>query len=172
MEGEIAQLEEAWLAFEAQKRAAAPELECLAQAARALTLEGEYAHLVAVRKQQGDEQSELTSAAELFPNAQLRLQAAVDALGQAELELKKARDEQQREAELIRTTRELDVKLGEANSQVKEQQADSEAIKRQCGDIGLPWRNIEDEISARGPAVRQSRPFWTSTTPMRALPRP
>ncbi|RQW86776.1 MAG: chromosome segregation protein SMC [Geobacter sp.] len=134
LEAETAHLEEAWLSFEVEKLAAAPDLESLSQAARAVTLEGDYAHLVALRKQQDDEQTELTSAAEMLPTAQLRLQAAVDVLAQADLELKNAQLEQQREAELIRATRALDVKIDEANFQVMGQQADCETIKRQCLD--------------------------------------
>ncbi len=134
LEGEIGQLEEAWLSFEAQKRAAAPELESLAQATRAMTLEGGYAELVASRKQLTDDQSELASIAELFPQTQVRLQSAVAALAQADLDLQKARDEQQQEAELIRTTRALDGTIAEVHSQVKGQQADAEALEQQCGD--------------------------------------
>ncbi len=150
LEGEIAQLEEAWHSFEAQKLAAAPELECLAQAVRAMSFEGDYANVAAFRKQQGDEQSELTSAEELLTKAQLGLQAAVDALGQTELELKKARDEQQREAELIRKTRELDVKLAEANSQLKGLQTDSEAIQCLCVDHRTSITKYEGEMQAAG----------------------
>jgi exonuclease SbcC len=134
LESETARLEEAWRSFEAQKLAAAPELECLAQATRALTLAGDYAQLVAVRKQQEDEHSELTNVAELFPAVQLRLQGAVAVLAQTDHDLKKARDEQQREAELIRITRELDVKIAEANSQATGLQKDSEANKSLCGE--------------------------------------
>jgi DNA repair protein SbcC/Rad50 len=146
LEGEIAQLEEAWLSFEAKKRAATADLECLAQAARAMTLEGDYAHIIAVRKQQTDEQSELTNAEEMLPKAQQEVQSAIDALGQAELELKKARDEQQREAELIRATRELDVKLAEANSRLKGLQTDSEAIKGQCDGHRTALAKYEAEV--------------------------
>ncbi len=150
LEGEIAHLEEAWLSFEAQKRAAAPELECLAQAARAMTFEGEYAQLVAVRTQREDEQAELTSAAELFPQTQERLQAAVAALAQADLERQKAQDEQQREAELIRRTRALDATIADLSSHVEGQQADREAIKRQCGDHRTSLAKSEEEITAVG----------------------
>jgi exonuclease SbcC len=150
LEGEVAHLEEAWLSFETQKRAAAPELECLAQAVRAMTFEGEYAQLVAIRTQQEDEQSELTSAAELFPQTQERLQAAVAALAQADLELQKAQDEQQREAELIRRTRTLDGTIADVSSHVKGQQADREAIKRQCGDHRISVAKSEEEITAVG----------------------
>ncbi len=145
LEGEIAELEKAWFAFEAQKQTAAPELECLAQAKRAMTLEGDYAHSAAVRKQQGDEQAELTAAKEKLPAMQQGLHTAALALEQAELDLKNKRDEQQREAELIRATRELDVKLAEADSRMKGLLVDREAIKGQCDNHRIALEKYEAE---------------------------
>ena len=159
LENETALLEEAWCSFEAQKLAAAPELECLAQAARALTLAGDYAQLVAVRKQQEDEHSELTNAAEMFPPLQLRLQAAVAALAQADYDCKIAQDEQQREAERIRLTRELDVKIAEANSQATGLQKDSDASKRLCDEHRTSLARYQGEKQATEALLGSCRDF-------------
>jgi exonuclease SbcC len=148
LEEELNHLEEAWRTFEDQKQAAAAELTCLAQATKALTLEGEYAQLVGVRRQQEDEQAELANVTELSPKVQARLQAAGEVLAQADLELNKAADEQQREAELIRTTRALDTTIAEAVSQVQGQQADAEAGKQQCLEYRTSLVRLEEEIAA------------------------
>jgi len=148
LESEIAGLEETWISFEAQKRAAAPELESLAQARRAMTLEGDYAQITAVKKQQGDEQSELIKAKEMLPAMQQGLETAALALEQAEIALHNKRDEQQREAERIRATRELDVKLAEADTRLKGLQVDSEALKGQCGNHRIALKKYETEQQA------------------------
>jgi len=148
LEEELNQLEEAWRAFEDQKQAAAAELACLAQATKALTLEGEYAQLVGVRKQQEDEQAELANAVELSPQVQARLGAAGEILALADLELKRVADEQLREAELIRTTRALDTTIAEVISQVKGQQADAEAGKQQCLAYRASLARNDKEIAA------------------------
>ena len=147
LEEELIHMEEAWRAFEGKKQAAAAEIACLAQATKALILEGEYAQLVGVRNQQENEQAELAIAAELPPKVQARLQAAGEALAQADLELKKAADEQQREAELIRTTRALDTTIAEVLSQVQGQQADAEASKQQCLEYRTSLARIEEDIT-------------------------
>ncbi|MHC1697078.1 MAG: AAA family ATPase [Geobacteraceae bacterium] len=146
LEEELTQLAESWRVFEGKKQAAAAELACLAQATKALTLEGEYAQLVGVRRQQEAEQAELTNAAELSPKVQARLQAAGEVLAEADLELKKATDGQQREAELIRTTRALDTTIAEVVSRLKGQQADGEAGKQQCLVFRASLVQIDEEI--------------------------
>ncbi|MRR54516.1 MAG: chromosome segregation protein SMC [Deltaproteobacteria bacterium] len=147
LEEELTQLEEAWRVFEGKKQAAAAELACLAQATKALTLEGEYAQLVGVRRQQEDEQAELAGVTALSPKVQVRLQAAGEVLTLADLALKKAADEQQREAELIRTTRALDTTIAEVLSQVKGHQADAEAGKKQCLAYRASLAHVDEEIA-------------------------
>lgn len=150
LEDEIVQLEKDRLSFEEQKAAAAPELECLVQAARAVALEGEFAKVTAVRKQHQDEQTELTNAKEMLPGLQQEFQAAVDTLEKAELELGKARDDQQSESELIRKTRALDLKIAEADSRLQGMLADSEAIKRQGCDHRTALAEYEGEMQRAG----------------------
>lgn len=149
LEEQLNQLEKDWCAFEGQKHAAAAELTRLAQATKALTLEGEYAQLLGVRQQQEDEQAELAKAAELSPQVQARLRSAAEVLAQADLELEKAREEQQREAELIRTTRALDATIAEVISQMTGQQADSAAGNQQCLEHRATLARIEEQIAAQ-----------------------
>ncbi|MDD2540968.1 MAG: AAA family ATPase [Desulfuromonadaceae bacterium] len=133
LENELRQLEEAKLTFEIRKAAAAPELEQLAAAGRALQLGGEHSHLLALRAQQDVEQGELAVAAARLPELQLCWQTAFEALELSESQLALARVEQEQEAELIRITRALDLKLGEANSRLQKMVEEIEKAGQQNG---------------------------------------
>jgi len=150
LEGELLQLDQDRLAFETRKAAAAPELERLVLAGRALKLGGDHAHILSMRTQQVGEQGELAAAAERLPQLQLGWQAAFDALELAEIGLESARVEQTREAELIRMTRALDVKLGEAQTQLNGLTADIEKTHRQNGDYRLAMAQCEQCMSETG----------------------
>ncbi len=149
LRAEISRLDDDWLEFKEQKRAAAAELLPLENATRAMSLEGEYAQIVAVRRQQKDEQAELTNAAELLPQLRERQQAAVAVLGQAELDLETARDEQEREAECIRTARALDTTIAEVISQLKGHQADRDAAKQQCDAYRVAGAHCDKEMEVQ-----------------------
>lgn len=132
LESELTGLQADWRAFEGQKLAAAPELALLAAAGRAQSLEGDYAHLAARRNQQREEERELQGAEKQLPQAQQQLLDATAAREQAELGLKAAQAEQQREAELIRRVRILDVQLAATTLQVQGLEKDLVAVQGQC----------------------------------------
>ncbi|NVN90358.1 MAG: AAA family ATPase [Desulfuromonadales bacterium] len=134
LHAELLQLDQDRIAFETRKAAADPQLRQLETAERAQKLGSDYAHILQVRSQQKEEQGHLTAAAERLPRLQLDWQAAFDALEQTESGLAQARIEQTREAELIRITRGLDVKLGEAQLQLQGMVAEIEKIDRRNGD--------------------------------------
>ncbi len=137
LESELLQLDQDRLAFEMRKAAAAPDLDRLAQAGRALTLGGDHAHILLMRMQQKSEQDELATAAERLPLLQLNWQAAFDTLELDETGLTRARGEQAEEGEMIRKARELDLKLGEANRQLQGLMDDMEKTERQNSDYRL-----------------------------------
>ena len=146
LEGELLQLDQDRLAFETRK-AAAPELERLASAGRALKLGGDHAHILSIRTQQAGEQGELAVAAGRLPKLQVGWQAAFDALELAETGLESARVEQAREADLIRITRALDVKLGEAQAQLNGLTNDIEKTHRQNGDYRLAMAQCDQHMN-------------------------
>jgi exonuclease SbcC len=119
LEHELMRIEQAYKSFYEKKQAAVPELEQLERAGHALSISGDYACIKGFRGQQATEQSDLTGARERLPNARQMCQDATDFLGKAEAGMQNALAEQAREADLIRVTRELDVKLGESRSQVQ-----------------------------------------------------
>ncbi|MFA7406162.1 MAG: AAA family ATPase, partial [Pelobacteraceae bacterium] len=131
LEGELRQLDQERLALDTRKTAAAPELARLALAGRALKLGGDHARLISIRTQQSAEQGELVAASERLPPLQLAWQSAFDALERAETGLARAKADQAQEAELIRKTRELDVRLREAHIQLHGLSEDIEKTGRQ-----------------------------------------
>lgn len=145
LEQELRQLEQDRLAFATEKSLAAPGLERLALAGRALKIAGEYARLSAVRTQQQLEESLLKSSEERLPQLQLVWQAASDRLEQAGQALARAGAEQVRGGELIRAVRELDVKLGESSSRLQALEEDAEKTRQQC----LAYRSAITACEAR-----------------------
>jgi exonuclease SbcC len=131
LESELVQIEQAWQSFEKKKTSAGPEIEQLERGKYALSLEGDYVNVAGIRKQQEAEQAELVNSRERLPKVQQALQVAADLLNKAEINLQKSRTEQAREAELIRRTRELDVKLGEARSRIQRLEDETEILKKQ-----------------------------------------
>jgi DNA repair protein SbcC/Rad50 len=155
LEGELLQLDRDRLAFEARKATAAPELERLALAGRALKLDGDHAHILSIRTQQGAEQAELTAATERLPQLRLDWQKAFDVLELAEAGLTRARGEQAHEAELIRITRGLDVKLGEAQVQLQGVTAEIEKAHRRNGDYRLAITHCDQRINETGSELQE-----------------
>ena len=148
LEGELLQLNQDRLTFETRKLAAAPELEQLALAGRALSLGGDHAHLLSIRTQQAGEQEELATAAGRFPQLQLDGQKAVETLDQADSALANTRLAQTHEAELIRITRELDVKLGEAQTQLQSLAVEIEKISNQNSEYRLAITQCDQRVIA------------------------
>ncbi|HEY5523308.1 MAG TPA: AAA family ATPase, partial [Desulfuromonadaceae bacterium] len=158
-EGELLQLDQARLAFETRKAAAAPELERLALAGRALKLGGDHAHILSIRTQQEMEQGELVVAAERLPRLQRDWQTCFDALELVESRLTCALVEQTQEAELIRITRALDVKLGEAQAQLQGFTADIEKTQRQNGVYRLAITECDHRINGIEGELREVAAF-------------
>ncbi len=143
---ELLQLDQEWQNFMAEKNQAAPELERLDLADRAMKIAGEYAHLNAIRKQQKMELAELTKAEECMPRLQQLWQVSFDALEQAELDLGKAGSEQAQEAVLIRSTRELDTRLAESLSRLQALSNEIENIRRQNSDYRLAIAACDESL--------------------------
>lgn len=159
LETEFTQIEQAWHSFEVKKEAAVPELEQLAKGSQALALEGDYVNLEGIRKQQIAEQTELASACERFPKVQQARQDTADLLEKAEACLQNSRTEQTREAELIRKTRELDVKLDEARSRIKGLEIETEKLKEQRGDYHTAITKCDEQIAEAGTALKSAEAF-------------
>ncbi|MBK5273945.1 MAG: AAA family ATPase [Desulfuromonadales bacterium] len=159
LEAELRQLDQYRSDFETRKTAAAPELERLELAGRALNLEGEHAHILSLRVQQTAEQGELKDAEERLPQLRIDWQSAFDALQLAESGLTRARVEQEQEAELIRITRALDVKLGEAQAQLQGLTVEIEKTQRQNGDFRRAITECDLRRNEIGAELQQAAAF-------------
>ena len=159
LENELVRIEQACKSFEEKKEAAVPELEQLARAGRALSLAGDYACFDGFRGQQATEQAELTGAHERLQKAQQKRMDADDLLEKAEAGLQDAHAEQAREADLIRETRELDVKLGEARSQVQGLQDEVDKLGQQQSDYRTVIIEYDEQAQAATAALRTVESF-------------
>lgn len=131
LEAELARLEESWQAFLARKKDTAPELEQLERGTLALSLDGEHARVEAVRGQQRAEQAELSGAIERLPSIQRSCREVAEALNKAESNLQNALAEQTGEMELIRATRELDMKSKSVSSRIQELESETTKLAQQ-----------------------------------------
>ncbi|NTV50802.1 MAG: AAA family ATPase, partial [Geobacteraceae bacterium] len=156
---EIRQLGQTRQALAVRKATAAPELERLALAGRALKLGGNHAHILSIRAQQIREEGELVGAVERMPQLQTDWQTAFNALELAESGLASARARQAEEAGLIQITRALDVKLGEAHAQLQSLLADIEKTTRQKGDYSKAITACEQRLSGLDPELQAALAF-------------
>jgi exonuclease SbcC len=154
LDDELVQIEKAWQSFEKKKEATSPELEQLAKGSRARALDGDYVKFDGIRKQQEAEQAELASACRRLPKVREARQAAADVLEKAAAVLQNSRAEQTREAELIRKTREIDVKLDEANAQVSGLETETEKLKKQRDAHNKSINQCDEQIQAVGRALQ------------------
>jgi len=154
LEAELEQIEQAWRSFEVKKESAGPKVEQLEQGRRALSLEGDYVNVVGIRKQQETEQAELASSCERLPKVQQARQDAAALLNKAETSLQNSQTEQARDAELIRRTRELDVKLGEAHSRIQGLEGEAEKLKMQSNAYREAMMKGDEQIGEARTALQ------------------
>lgn len=154
LEGELLRLEQDQSAFSEEKKAAAPGLAQVALAGSALKIAGEHARISAVRKQQQLEQAELKSCEERLPDLQHSWQAAFDQAEQAALDLARVEAEQARGGELIRATRELDVRLGEFSSRLTAVADEIEHKQRQTEDYRRSIAGCDGQLNEAAAELR------------------
>jgi exonuclease SbcC len=159
LENELTLLELAWNSFEKKKEEASPRLKLLALAGRALALDGDYCTVEGIRRQQAAERAELAGASDKRPAVERKCSDAAETLGKAEAGFQAARSEQEREAGLIRAVRELDVKLGEARSQVDNLRVEAEKLAQQCSGYRAAIGTCDGELEKIGAALLKADAF-------------
>ncbi len=97
-----------------------PEREKLEQATKAASLDGAYATLIALRKQQVDDQASLQTDEVALPELEKTVSAQADVLKTAEQFTLKAKEELKAAAPLIQKIRLLDQKISEQRKAVSE----------------------------------------------------
>lgn len=114
LETELAAIGQEQLNFENQKLAAQPDLYRLALGRKAITIEGDYQTLLALRDRQHSESNELFAAQATLPHLKLNLEQTRQKLDLASADLEQRRLERQTETEVIKQVREVIVKIAEA----------------------------------------------------------
>jgi len=122
LEKELAELEKQRQDCEQRRKAFAPEAQKLEKARRALSLEGDYTNVVALRRQQEGDGKELDGAMAVLPGKEKTCAEALDARQAAEAGLNAEKSRQAAEADVIRKVRELDALLGEKKKQTAEKE--------------------------------------------------
>jgi DNA repair protein SbcC/Rad50 len=159
LESEIVQLEQAENSFQVKKEAAAPHLEQLDRGRQALSLEREYSSLLGIRTLQKAEQTELTRGEERLPLLRQKDRDGVVALEKAETALQTSRTEQAAEGELIRKSRELDVKLREIQAHIQRVAGERDKLRKQDDDCRARCAKCEAEMDATGAALQSVELF-------------
>ncbi len=159
LEAELVQVEQSWDSFLGKKEGAVPQLEQLARGSRALSLEGEYVALQGLRTQQAAEQTELSHGEERLPGVRQAGEVAAVALGKAETTLQLSRTEQSREGELIRKSRELDVKLQELQLSLQRVEGERDKFRKQSGECRAAAAKCEAEMDLTGTALHSVELF-------------
>ena len=120
LERELEGLDKMHRDFEMRRTAFEPEAKKLEKSRKALSLEGDYRGVVALRRQQGIDAKELDGATTALPEKDKACAAALTARQSAEIELNGAKTRQTTEADTIKKVRELDARLSEKKKQVEE----------------------------------------------------
>ncbi len=131
---------------EKRRRAFAPEAKKLEQSRKALSLEGDYRGVAALRAQQAGDTKELDRAVAVLPEKQ---KTSVDTLTlkqAAENRLNEARAGQQAEGEVIKKVRDLDTRLGEYKKQGEEKDRAIAEANRQVKDYQSRIADLERDL--------------------------
>ena len=128
---EIRELSEESTRLQGEMAAFQPERERLARALKAATLDGQYATLSAVRKQQVEDETALNREDKKLPALELSLKNQTESLTAAQQHTGKAKEDLKKAAPLIKEVRALDQRLGLQKNTVAESEADcrKEAVK-------------------------------------------
>ena len=97
-----------------------PERDRLSRATKAVLLDGLYATLTAIRKQQADDQTELKTGEEALPDLEISAGEQAESLRLVEQQSIKAKEELRAGASLIQQVRSLDQKLADQKKRVSE----------------------------------------------------
>jgi exonuclease SbcC len=159
LQQELLRLDHEQQAFKERREAAAPRLEQLTLAGRALKLGGDHAHILLLRTQQQEELMELRTAMERLPRLQSQWQEAFEGLERADAGCAQARQTQEREAELIRLTRELDLRIGGLQAQLRDLAAETEATRRQASGYRLAMEGCHRRMTENGEELRHVAAF-------------
>ncbi len=149
LEKELAGLDKSRQDLTQRQQEFAPEAKRLEKAMRALSLEGDYSAVTALRVQQDRDTKELKGAVALLPEKEKATAVALSVKQAAEKLLKETKARQVNEAEVIRRVRDLDARLREQKRQL------DEAMKA-IGEVGAQGEAYKARIDGSGAMLRSA----------------
>jgi exonuclease SbcC len=129
---EISTLSEETVMLQSEIETFKPQRDKLERALKAASLAGSYATLIAIRKQQSDDQAALKAEETALPELETAADAQAELLKSAEQQVCKAKDELTAAAPFIQKIRLLDQKLAEQKKAVSE---DDESCRKDAARI-------------------------------------
>ncbi len=134
---EITELLEEAIRFQTDMEKFKPKREQLARALKAATLDGDYATLFAVRKQQSDDQASLNTEKEKLPGLEISSKDQAESLKASEQRTLKSKEELKAGSPLIQKVRSLDQNLSLQEKTISEAE---ETLKKDAAKINSDKR--------------------------------
>lgn len=149
LEKELGDLDTKHQDYEKRREEFEPESIKLAKSLKALSLEGDYKGVVALRCQQDIDAKALDGAVAVLPGKDKAVAETLAVRQNAEIGLNEARTRQTSEADAVKKVRELDARLSEKKKQVEEKD-------KARGDIEKQSREYTTNIEKAKQALKQS----------------
>jgi DNA repair protein SbcC/Rad50 len=170
LEKEVDVLDKQWVDVENRLEAFVPEAARLERARKALAIEADYRGLTTLRAQQFNETKELDAAVLLLPGKEKACANALTAKQAAEAELKRVRDQQQSEGDVIKKVRELDVRMTGQKKQVEEKSKGIEDGERQVNALKKSIDKFEEILKKAQADLSAISDYQTKNGADAALP--
>jgi len=146
LESELGELDKKQQSFAERRAAFAPEAGKLERARKALSLDGDYRGVVALRSQQETENRDLAGVKALLPEKEKIRADALASIRTAETAVEEARARQRAEAEVIKKVRELDARIREQRKQLDEQDRGLADLGNQEKELKLSLDTAEQDL--------------------------
>ena len=169
LERESCELDARLRDMDQRRQAFEPDLKRIERARNALSLEGDYKGVDALRSQQHGEIKELGDSRDSLPEKEKACADALSVKKAGEVRLKESRARQQSEAQVIKRVRELDTRLIEQKKQVEEKrksisEAEKQAVKHQ-NDI----KDVKQLLDKSTAVIEGAKDYQTKHAPDAAL---
>ena len=142
-----------------EELAFADEAQRLKLAQQALALEGDYARLIATRKQQNQEGAALTVLQDKLPNQKSTLSQAEEQLRTAKTQLDQCRISWERGHTLIKEVRELDLRIKEKNQAIHKEEKSCQDLQQMNAEAQKQGEQLDQELTLAQTQQEQSRAY-------------
>jgi exonuclease SbcC len=154
LEKELEELDKKRQDFEKRLREFEPKSKKLEKSHKALTIEGDYGIVAALRRQQGNEIDELNKAYGKLPEHEMARANALEAKQAAAARLAEITAGQKLEAAIIRKVRELDTRLSGKIGQFEEAGKSIGETEKQLKEYGTHLKKIGQSLKISQEALR------------------